>query len=143
MRARFGALYGAGPLHLVAHLAGFAIAAFALVQILGQAGWVNFLAFFAGAALLHDLLLLPLYAGLDRVIARVSNHVRVPALISAVLLLIYLPLISGRSDASYRAAAGHNPHGYLRNWLLISAGLFLASGLVYGLRAWRHSPGHG
>src|SRR6516164_4143086 len=58
--------YGAGPLHLLAHLAGLAIAAYALAQLLGENNWVNFLAWFIGAALLHDLVLLPIYTALDR-----------------------------------------------------------------------------
>jgi hypothetical protein len=29
---------------------------------------------------------------------------------------------------------GHHVHGYGRNWLLITAGLFLASALIYAAR---------
>jgi hypothetical protein len=145
----FTKLYGENPLHLLAHLAGFAIGGFALFQIVNNGAWINFAAFFVGAALLHDMVLLPFYAAIDKLaIARRGprpyvNHIRVPAVISAILLLIYLPLISGKSDASYRAAVGHNPHGYLRNWLLITAGLFVASGCVFVLKAWRRQPGPG
>ncbi|MBT2402178.1 MULTISPECIES: hypothetical protein [unclassified Streptomyces] len=57
--------YGASPLHLLLVLASFALAAYAGVRLLkgdtlGVALW------FVGAALLHDLVLLPLYAVTDR-----------------------------------------------------------------------------
>ncbi len=65
---RLRALYGAGPLHLLALLAGFAIAGAAVV------GWfqrprdvVNVLEWFAAAIVIHDLVLLPLYSLLDRI----------------------------------------------------------------------------
>jgi hypothetical protein len=141
--------YGASPLHLLAHLLGFAIAAYALVQLLGEKRWVNFLAWFIGAALLHDLVLLPLYSLLDRLTAGrihartrahrvpVVNHVRVPALISALLLLLYFPLILGPARSGYLSATGHDPSGYLLNWLLITAALFAGSAAIYGVRLWR------
>src|SRR5579872_4904422 len=95
----FRRLYGSGLPHLAAHLAAFGVAGFALAQIVNGGAWVNFVAWFAGAAVLHDLVLLPLYSVLDRVgvsfhlrlpRARVPvvNHVRVPALLSGLLLLV-------------------------------------------------------
>jgi len=145
----FRRVYGSGLLHLAAHLAAFGIAGFALAQIVDGGAWVNFVAWFAGAAVLHDLVLLPLYSLLDRVgvsfhvrlpRARVPvvNHVRVPALLSALLLLVYFPLILGPSGPEYVKATGHHLHGYLRNWLLISAALFLGSAVVYAIR-WTRS----
>ena len=72
--AHFKRRYGEGPWHLVAHLIAFAIAAFALVQLLDERRWVNFLAWFIGAALLHDLVLLPIYSAIDRLAhSRVSR----------------------------------------------------------------------
>jgi ABC-type transport system involved in cytochrome c biogenesis permease component len=94
--------YGARPLHLLAHLAAFAIAAYALTQIID-----------GGAAV---------------------NHVRAPALISGLLLVVYFPLILGPAGKTYLHATGHHLHGYLRNWLLITAGLFAGSALVYAIR---------
>jgi hypothetical protein len=58
-------------------------------------------------------------------------------LISALLLLIYSPLISGKADRGYVLTSGHHPTGYLRNWLLICAALFLGSGLGYAIRVRR------
>jgi hypothetical protein len=145
--------YGAGPWHLLVHLAAFAIAAFAMVQLLDERTWVNFLAWFMGAALLHDLVLLPVYSAIDRVAhSRLSrlhrpgrgarsvpiiNHVRAPALISGLLLLIYFPLILGPAEPHYLLATGHRPEGYLRNWLLITLALFAGSGVIYLIRVWR------
>jgi hypothetical protein len=151
--AVFKRRYGAGPWHLVVHLVAFAIAAFAMVQLLNERTWVNFLAWFIGAALLHDLVLLPIYSAIDRVAhSRLSrlhradhrarsvpiiNHVRAPALISGLLLLIYFPLILGPAEPHYLLATGHRPEGYLRNWLLISLALFAGSGVIYLIRVWR------
>jgi hypothetical protein len=145
--------YGASPLHLLAHLAAFAIAAYALAQIIDGGAAVNFAVWFAGAALLHDLVFLPLYSVLDRVAhgwarrahrlappalrrrdVRLVNHVRAPALISGLLLLVYFPLILGPAGKTHLHATGHHLHGYLRNWLLITAGLFAGSALVYAIR---------
>ena len=136
--------YGASPLHLLAHIAAFAIASYALAQVFKGGAVVNFIAWFAGAAFLHDFVFLPLYSGLDRVArhrrsaVRASiNYVRVPALISGLLLLVYFPLILGLADRRYFRASGHHLEGYARNWLLITAALFTGSAVVYALRARR------
>lgn len=149
----FGNRYGANPLHLLGHLAAFAIAAYALIQILNGSAPVNFAVWFLSAALLHDIVFLPLYSLLDRIahrgITRTSagrtrphavpliNHVRAPALISGLLLLVYFPLILGTAGRTYREASGHSVHGYLRNWLLITAVLFAVSAVVYAVRVRR------
>lgn len=165
----FRARYGAGPAHLVAHIVAFAIAGFAIMQLLDEKRWVNFVVWFVLAALLHDVVLLPLYTVLDRLGGTVSrrlhrrlpggpadaqpgsprhvpliNHLRAPALISGLLLLIYFPLILGPADPQYLSATGHHPSGYLRNWLLITVTLFAASAVVYALRVWsRRRAGRG
>jgi hypothetical protein len=123
MIASFRRLYGANPLHLIGHLVVFAIAGFAIVQILGGGAWVNWIAWFVGAALLHDLVLLPLYSGLDRglgIVGRgagarrprvpVINYLRAPAVISGVLLIVYFPLILGLSGRNYRNDTSHGRH---------------------------------
>lgn len=141
--------YGASPLHLFAHLAGFAIAALALDRIFGGGDIKELLVWYLGLVIAHDLFFVPAYTGIDRVfratIARLPlprpsgvaaiNHVRAPAMISALLLIIYFPLISGHSDGEYFALSGHHlTTHYLRNWGLITVVLFLGSGLVYALR---------
>jgi hypothetical protein len=143
-------LYGANPLHLAGHLVAFGIALFALHRILVGGSEVNFLAWFLAAAILHDLVLLPVYSLIDRGAgggirrARRSsgavpliNHVRAPALISGVLLLVYAPEILGLGADTYLGATGHREQGYARNWLLISVALFLASALIYAVRVRR------
>ena len=147
MIARFRTLYGSHPLHVVAHLIAFAVAAWALDQILGGGNVINYAAWFVGAALLHDLVLLPLYSAINRVFHLAGaaepsaprrrpllNYIRVPAMISGVLLLVYFPLILGLSSRNYLRDTGHPLQGYTRNWLLITAGLFLVSGIVYAVR---------
>ena len=145
--------YGASPLHLLAHIAAFAICAYALTQIIDGGAVVNFVVWFGGAALLHDLVFLPLYSVLDRLAhggARrlhaaapsqtrhpavpVVNYVRAPALVSGLLLLIYFPLILGPAGTEYARATGHHLRGYARNWILITAALFAGSALLYAAR---------
>jgi hypothetical protein len=143
--------YGATPLHLAAHLLAFAIAAFALDQIVSAGDVKELLVWYLGMIVGHDLIFVPAYSGLDRLaragLARlparrlasvpVINHVRAPALISGLLLLIYAPLITGHTDAAYVGLSGHHLQHYLRNWLLISAALFGGSALIYLLRVGR------
>jgi hypothetical protein len=148
VRKRVTRRYGASTPHLLGHIAAFAVAAYALAQIVHGGRVVNFVAWFGGAAVLHDLVLLPLYSLVDRVVGHhvhrarprpavpVINHVRVPALISALLLLIYFPVILGTAERTYLGASGHRPEGYARNWALITAGLFAASALAYAVRVW-------
>jgi MFS family permease len=146
--AGFRRVYGSNPAHLVAHVGVFFIAGWAIAQIVGGSFVINWAAWFLGAALLHDLVLLPVYSGLDRVLGRAArwrdperpgliNYIRVPAVVAGVLLLVYFPVILGYSERNYRHDTGHALAGYTRNWLLICAGLFLASAVVYASRTVR------
>ncbi|HEX3318548.1 MAG TPA: hypothetical protein VHR88_11040 [Solirubrobacteraceae bacterium] len=140
--------YGAGPLRLLALIASFALAAAALAQFLDTGARVNLLVWVAGAIVGHDLILFPLYAGLDRLAGRIEprarvpvvNHVRVPAFLSGLLLLVYFPLILDLSAPVYHAATGVGAQVYLGRWLAITAGLFLASAVVYAIRVRRARP---
>ena len=132
-----------GP--LLIHAMAFAVAGYALAQIFRGGSVVNFIAWFVGAALLHDLVLLPMYSLIDRAGRRrrrraLTNYIRVPAVISGILLLVYFPPILGLTDRNYLAASGHHPTAYARNWLLITAVLFAGSGLVYAIRTIRAKP---
>ncbi|MFJ3963429.1 hypothetical protein [Streptomyces sp. NPDC090036] len=141
---RFRRWYGASPLHLLLLLASFALACYAGVRLLkgdalGVALW------FVGAALLHDLVLLPLYAVADRAAQRLApgggpaiNHLRVPAFLSGLLLLVWWPLIL-RRVGHYTAATALPADVFLGRWLLITAGLFIASAAVLLLRMWHGS----
>ena len=99
---------------------------------------LNLVLWLALGALVHDLLLLPLYSGADALIRRlpapVINHVRFPVAISAVLLLVWFPLILQRRPSGYVNALGREPPDYLGRWLAASAVLFGASAVVFGVR---------
>lgn len=125
--------YGAGPLHLVLMAASFALAAYAGIRLLEGGDTYLVVLWFVGAALLHDLVLLPLYTLADRAVTGalgrrrgLVNFVRVPALLSGLLLLMWWPLIT-RHSHRYEPAAGMSPDRFLGNWLLITAALFTLS----------------
>ena len=151
MLKRFRALYGAGPLHLLALLASFAIAGAAVV------GWfqrprdvVNVLEWFAAAIVLHDLVLLPLYSLLDRIAfgsvrrrasrgpaTSLPGHVdptpylRIPAILSGILLLVFVPVILGLGAQAELSASGIAESGYLARWLLATGVMLAISGIAY------------
>ncbi|WP_407696892.1 hypothetical protein [Streptomyces dysideae] len=128
------------PLQLLLLAASFALAGYAGVRLL-DGDWFGVALWFVGAAVLHDLVLLPLYAAADRALVRVTvrrrdwiGYVRVPAALSLLLLLVWFPLIAGRVTDRYRPATGLSPDGFLARWLLVAAVLFGGSALLYVLR---------
>jgi hypothetical protein len=132
--------YGSSPLHLLAHLAALALAAWALLQALQLGGWQRIVLWLAGAVILHDLVLWPAYTTLDRLSRRARpagwvNYVRVPVGISALLLLAFFPVICGRGERTYTRVSGQSWEGYAGRWLLVSALLFAAAGALYLLRS--------
>lgn len=143
--------YGAGPLHLLAHAVVLAVVALPLARIFSGRDPTGLLMWYLGLVVAHDLVFVPAYSGLDRLfratIARlprpthpgpaVINHVRAPVVISVLLLIVYFPLISRQSDGTFFAMSGHHLAHYLRNWLLITAVLFLGSALIYAARVAR------
>ncbi|WP_033825285.1 hypothetical protein [Kitasatospora sp. MBT63] len=141
--AGFLARYGASPLHLLLVLCSFALALYAGIRLLkgdllGVAIW------FVGAALLHDLVLLPLYTLTDRAAQALTggrpggaddnrahrvppvNYLRVPAFLSLLLLAVWYPLILRRVPG-YRPATALDPDRFLGHWLLLTAGFFALS----------------
>jgi hypothetical protein len=107
------ARYGSSPLHLLAHLAALALAAWALLQVLQLGGWERIVIWLAGAVVLHDLVLWPAYTALDRLARRRrpagwANYVRVPAGISLVLLLAFFPVICGKGERTYARVSGES-----------------------------------
>jgi hypothetical protein len=123
------------------HLAAIAIAAYALSRVLHPrySRGLNYLVWLVAGAVLHDFVLAPGYALVDRLVRAaprsVVNHVRFPAAISGAMLLVYWPLIFVRADNNYVRATGRHVEGFATRWLLITAGLFLASAIVYAARA--------
>ncbi|MDT0377391.1 hypothetical protein RM572_01205 [Streptomyces sp. DSM 42041] len=141
-----GARSAAAPLRTLLMLASFAVTAYAGLRLLEGGPVVGILIWFVGAALLHDMVLLPLYGVADRALqgvlvrrrpgappSPVVNHVRVPAFVSGVLLLVWYPLILGLSD-NYRRYSTLDPDVFRGRWLLLTAGLFAASALLYVAR---------
>jgi hypothetical protein len=131
--------YGASPTHLLVHLVTLPLAAWALLALLDVRRAGTVVAWLIGAILLHDLVLLPLYSALDRGArlatdrprVRATNYVRVPVALSGLLLLVFWASISGAGDRTYAHVSGVAHEGYLGRWLLASAALFAASGLLY------------
>ncbi len=144
--------YGAGPVHLLAVLTSFAIAAYALSRVFDLAReparvglWL------VGAIVAHDLVLFPLYALLGVIAAgaivpearrsrlRIAalNHVRVPALLAGLLLLVWFPVIAAKAPRTFMRSTGQEVGVYLDRWLLVTAVLFTASALLFALRVRR------
>jgi len=57
--------YGASPLHLLAHVAAFALAGYAVRAVIAAGQWRGFAEWFIVAIVAHDLLLFPLYSLAD------------------------------------------------------------------------------
>jgi hypothetical protein len=142
--------YGASPLHLLVLVGSFALAGYAALKLIADQP-LAVVIWFVGGAVLHDLILLPLYVLADRSARRRSlrhehehehedaappawvNYVRFPAAISAVLLLVFLPSIA-RLSGVYTATTGLSASPYLLHWLAITGVLFLVSAVLYALR---------
>ncbi|GAB3959855.1 hypothetical protein GCM10029978_007770 [Actinoallomurus acanthiterrae] len=147
---QIAAHYGADPLHLLALLACFALAGYAASRVADAGIWVGFVIWFVGAAIVHDLVLFPLYALADVAVQRRPwgrrrpgphvrwrpwiNYVRVPAGLSALLLLVWFPLILRQSGETYRKAVGLGLSPYLGRWLLVTGLLFAGSAITYAVR---------
>jgi len=105
-----------------------------------------------GAILAHDLLLFPVYALVgvavtalllgraargSRLRVAALNHLRVPALLSGLLLLVWFPLVARKAPDTYTRATTLSVDPYLYRWLVITAVLFGGSALLFALRARR------
>jgi hypothetical protein len=156
--ARWRGFYGARPLHLLGHLALFALAAYAAYRISLGPLPVRVAVWFVGAAVAHDLVLFPLYALADRSLVAglrarrsvrppaavpVVNYVRVPAGLSLLLLLLFWPLITRHSEDTVRFVSRLGTSPYLGHWLAVTAALFVASAVLYAVRLGRtrRAPG--
>ena len=62
--------YGDSPLHLLALLASFALAGYAVQAVVAAGQWRGFAVWFAVAIVGHDLLLFPLYSLADLSVRR-------------------------------------------------------------------------
>lgn len=149
---RFVALYGASPLHLIVMIASLAFAGYVIPRLI-ESQTKTVIIWLVGAAVLHDLLFMPIYALADRSVTEVGrrssftaavpwiNHLRFPAAISATLLLVYLPAIS-RRNTGLEGYSNLSVQPYFGRWLLVTAILFALSAVAYALRLRRaaHAP---
>jgi hypothetical protein len=126
---------------LVALLASFTVAGYAGIRLLAG-NPIGVGAWFLGSAVVHDLVLFPLYAGMDAALVmllhrrpglatvagvRWLNYLRIPAVVSGLLLLVWSPLILRASDDAYHAASGLSTQPFLPHWLAVTAVLFAIS----------------
>ncbi|MGW3206402.1 hypothetical protein [Streptomyces sp. NPDC001135] len=143
--ARFVRWYGSGPLHLLVLIASFALTGYATVRLFAVqpqevAIW------FVGAAVLHDLILLPLYSladlstlsvlrhrAVDGPMVPWINYLRVPAFLSCLLLLVWFPLVF-RLAAPYPGDTGLPDSVYVSRWLAITGVLFAGSAVAFAVR---------
>ncbi len=159
--AMFRRHYGASPLHLLAFMASIAVTGIAVK------GWLDepaisiryILIWFVGAIIAHDMIVLPLYSALDRLVLAISRradahhaapglseqgaaelapprspgwvYVRVPLILSALLLLVFGAEILREGNATFHVASGHTQDVYLQRYLIVVGVLFLLSGLAY------------
>jgi len=161
--------YGAHPLHLLTLVASFALVGYA-ISLLGvrslwnhHVWWHSIIVWFLGAVLLHDLVLFPTYALADRSLGAgwravtnraptatrsVSpvNYLRLPAMASGLLLLMFFPGIIEQGRGTYARATGLTQAPYLQRWLLLTGAFFAVSAVAYGVRmviaARRTDPGN-
>lgn len=148
--ARFRTAYGDSPLHLLAVVASFAIAGYAFFRIVESPSALGTLAWFAGAIVAHDLIAFPLYSGLNLIAHRslasrgdaredrrrvpLINHVRIPAFLAGLALLMFFPEILGLDSRNYERDTGLGTGVFLGRWLGLCAVLFLGSALIYAIR---------
>jgi hypothetical protein len=141
--SRFRNFYGGQPLHLLA-----AVVSFALV-VAGFVGWLapasdprGILLWLIGCLLGSQLVLLPVAWLLDRIAfghaqsgttrtgAGVS-YLRVPALLSGLLLVVFAPLIFRADAGTFEVSTGTSPATYLYRWLIATGAMFAISALLY------------
>ena len=151
--SRFVRLYGERPRHLIAMLACFALTGSTVLRIVDDPALTRIAVWFVGAALVWDLVVGPAFALADRALLPLRsrrvrgvaslNVVRIPAMLSALLFMVWAPVILQRSEDTFRNKSGLSQDVFLGRWLVITAVLFAVSGLVWGiavLRASRRTP---
>jgi hypothetical protein len=150
LAARIRRAYAANPLHLLALLAAFALTGYVVTHVVDEPMFVGMLIWFAGAIIGHDLVLFPIYAladrslmaGLRRLWPRPDaapavsplNYIRIPALGTGLLFLIFFPGILRQGQQKYMAATGQDQQPYLARWLLLTGAMFAIGAVCYALR---------
>jgi hypothetical protein len=135
--------YGGRPSHLLAMLITLGLATYAWTRIFQHPEPWKVVLWFIGAIVVHDFVLLPLYLALYAAAFRVLgaargpgrvmllHHLVVPAVISCLLLLVWLPEILRLSSGNLRLLAHLSEQSYLGRWLAITGALFVGSAVLY------------
>lgn len=113
--------------------------------------WQSIAVWFVGAVLLHDFVLFPAYALVDRVLRRldairnrsgspvpVVNYLRVPTMVAAFTFVMFFPGILQQGAEKFGSATGLTQDPFLERWLLLVAASYLLSALLYGVACARH-----
>jgi hypothetical protein len=139
--------YGASGWHLMALLACFALTGYTVTRLLDDtSSLLQIVVWFVGAAVVWDLVLGPALAladrGLRNAVQRFGgvpalNYLRFPVGLSLLLLVVFAPLVFQRAEQRYRAKTGLTEDPYLERWAAVTAALFAASALAYGLAVLR------
>lgn len=149
-------VYGRSPIHLLGVIFCYGLAFYAGTKLFSNVSLWIALAFPAGIAL-HDFVLFPLYRKANQKLTDIQlerdrkgktsqrwiNHIRVPVVISFILLMLYFPLIL-RLNADQRPLnTGLSVDSYLYRWLFVTAALAAGSALAFFLRKRKaHAPAH-
>ena len=147
--------YGKSPLRLL--MAGrLLIAAYAGCRALQKGPVLAQGKSFLRTILLHDMVLIPVYSAvllgllyviggraaregtpLSRVRLLVLNHVRVPAALSLLALLVFFPVVLGIADGGLMGVSGLSTDPYLARFLFMTLALFAISAALFPLRLLR------
>ncbi len=124
--------YGASPWHLAGHAAYLGLAAYVLARMLDRPAAANIVAWLVAAVVLHDLVALPLYTLLDRLLwraapRRLAAALRTAAVLAGFTFLVFFPPILGLNDRTFARVAGHPPSGYAARWIAVAVAVTLLS----------------
>lgn len=139
-------VYGRGPLHLLGVIFCYSLVTYAGVILFSNVSlWIALA--FPGGIFLHDFVLFPIYRKANHLLTdyqlkreqqgktsyRWINHIRVPVVISFLLLLCYFPIILQLGD-DRQLYTSLDQDFYLYRWLLVTAALAAGSALAYFIR---------
>lgn len=156
-------LYGERLLHLIVLLVALALGGYVVVTVgvdelfNPRVWWQSIAVWFVVAIIAHDLVLFPLYAFAERLIPTGSqpnggvrhlsvravpivNYLRIPAMATGLVFILFLPGIIEQGAATYQMATGLTQAPYLSRWLLLTAGFYLVSAACFAVRVVLSDP---
>lgn len=148
MRSALRRIYGAPGWHLPLMLGCLALGGYCAHLLSEQPMFGLVIIWFLACVLAYDLVLAPLVATADRVLAGFSrlirgrerggvpviNHVRLPVLGAGLLFLMFLPGIVQQGTETHLAASGLGQEPYLERWLWLSGAFAASSSAIYIVR---------